>query len=62
MENGLYDRMEDFVAYVKTEDFNYDSVLKLQKQFHRDFHRSPKRILQKIRREGILSILRMPSR
>jgi anaerobic magnesium-protoporphyrin IX monomethyl ester cyclase len=58
VENGLYDRMEDFVAYVKTEYFNYDSVLKLQKQFHRDFHRSPKRILRKIRREGLLSILR----
>lgn len=61
VENGLYDRMEDFVAYVKTDEFNYDSVLKLQKQFHRDFHRSPRRILRKIRREGILSILRPPS-
>jgi len=61
MEKCLYDRMEDFVAYVKTEDFNYDCVLKIQKRFHRDFHRSPKRILRKIRREGLLSVLRMPS-
>jgi radical SAM superfamily enzyme YgiQ (UPF0313 family) len=62
VEKGLYDRMEDFVAYVKTDDFNYDSVLKLQKQFHRDFHRSPRRILRKIRREGLLSILKTSSR
>jgi anaerobic magnesium-protoporphyrin IX monomethyl ester cyclase len=62
VEKGLYDRVEDFVAYVKTDEFNYDSVLKLQKRFHRDFHRSPRRILRKIRREGILSILRTPSR
>jgi anaerobic magnesium-protoporphyrin IX monomethyl ester cyclase len=61
LANGLYERIEDFVAYVKTEDFDYDSVLKLQKRFHRDFHRSPKRILRKIRREGLLSILRTPS-
>ncbi len=61
VENNLYDRMEDFVAYVKTKDFNYDSVLTLQKQFHKDFHRSPRRILRKIRREGLLSILRAPS-
>jgi anaerobic magnesium-protoporphyrin IX monomethyl ester cyclase len=61
VEKSLYDRMEDFVAYVKTEEFDYDSVLKLQKRFHRDFHRSPKRILRKIRREGLLSILRTPS-
>ena len=58
MANGLYDRVEDFVAYVKTEDFDYDFLLKLQRQFHKDFYRTPKRILRKVRREGFLSALR----
>ncbi len=58
LQKGLYDRVEDFVVYPKTENFNYDSLLKIQKRFHKDFHRSPKRILRKIRREGFLSILR----
>jgi len=57
MENGLYDRVEDFVTYVKTKDFDYEAVSKIQKQFHMTFNRSPKRILQKIRREGFLSVL-----
>lgn len=57
MENKLYDRVEDFVTYVKTEDFDYELVSKIQKRFHMSFNRSPKRILRKIRREGLLSVL-----
>jgi anaerobic magnesium-protoporphyrin IX monomethyl ester cyclase len=57
MENGLYDRVEDFVTYVKTEEFDYESVSEIQKRFHRDFNRSPKRILRKIRKEGFLNVL-----
>jgi anaerobic magnesium-protoporphyrin IX monomethyl ester cyclase len=62
MQKGLYDRVEDFVAYVKTEDFNYESLLKIQRRFHREFNRSPKRILRKIRREGFLTVLRKSPR
>ncbi len=58
MENKLYDRVEDFVTYVKTKDFDYEVVSKIQKQFHTNFNRSPKRILRKIRHEGFLSVLR----
>ena len=58
IKNGLYDRFEDFVAYVKTADFNYNMLLKLQRKFLRDFHRSPKSILRKIRRDGFLTVLR----
>jgi anaerobic magnesium-protoporphyrin IX monomethyl ester cyclase len=58
MQKGLYDRIEDFVAYVKTEDFDYESTLEIQRRFHKEFNRSPKRILRKIRREGFMSVLR----
>jgi len=58
MENKLYDRVEDFVTYVKTKDFDYELVSKIQKRFQMSFNRSPKRILRKIRREGFLSVLR----
>jgi anaerobic magnesium-protoporphyrin IX monomethyl ester cyclase len=57
LQKGLYDRVEDFVTYVKTEEFSYESVLEVQRRFHKEFNRSPKRILQKIRREGFLSVL-----
>ncbi len=58
MAKGLYDRVEDFVTYVKTDDFDYGMVCKIQKRFHKKFNRSPKRILRTIRRDGFLSVLR----
>ena len=58
MQNGFYDRVEGFLAYVKTEDFNYESLLKIQKRFQTSFNLSPKRVLRKIRREGLLTTLR----
>ncbi len=58
MEKGLYDRIEDFAAYVKTDDFNYESLLEVQRRFHRDFNKSPKRVLRKIRREGFFTVLK----
>ena len=62
MEKGLYDRVEDFAAYVKTDEFNYESLLGIQRRFHRDFNRSPRRVLRKIRQEGFFSVLRKSPR
>ena len=59
MEKGLHDRVEDFAAYVKTNEFNYESLLKIQRIFHRDFNRSPQRVLRKIRQEGFFSVNRL---
>lgn len=58
LQNHLYDRIDDFLVYVKTEDFDYESLLTIQRRFHTEFNRSPKRILRKIRREGALNVLR----
>ena len=58
IENKLYDKLENFVAYVKTDQFDYDSLLKLQRQYLKEFHRSPRSILRKIRRDGLLTVLK----
>jgi radical SAM superfamily enzyme YgiQ (UPF0313 family) len=58
MQKHLYDRVEGFLAYVKTEDFNYESLLEVQRRFQTDCDLSPKRILRKIRREGFLTVLK----
>lgn len=58
LQKGLHDPVEDFVVYVKTEDFDYESLLEVQRRFHTSFNRAPKRILRKIRREGFLGVLR----
>jgi anaerobic magnesium-protoporphyrin IX monomethyl ester cyclase len=58
LQMGLYDRLEDFLAYVKTPEFDYKAVVEIQQRFQRGFNASPKRILRRIRREGILSFFR----
>ena len=58
MAKGLYERVDNFVTYVKTDDFDYEMVYNIQKRFHKNFNRSPKRILRTIRRDGFLSVLR----
>ena len=58
LQKGLYDRIDDFVAYVKTEYFNYETILEVQRRFLRDFNRSPKRIFRTIRRDGIFPVLK----
>lgn len=58
LEKGLYDRIEDFLAYVKTEDFDYEMLVKVQTQFHTNFNKSPKRVLAKMRREGFWKVLK----
>ena len=52
IQNKLYDVIEDYAAYVKTADFDYSSLLKIQRQFQSNFNKSPKRILHKIKQEG----------
>jgi len=58
LREHLYDRVEDYVYYVKTQDFDFEKVSAIQQQFHRSFNRSPKRILRKIRREGVLNVMK----
>jgi radical SAM superfamily enzyme YgiQ (UPF0313 family) len=58
LEKHLYDRVEDFLFYVKTEDFDFEKVTEIQRRFHKSFNKSPKRIMRKIRREGALSVLK----
>jgi radical SAM superfamily enzyme YgiQ (UPF0313 family) len=58
IEKGLYDRTEDFVTYVKTDEFDYEKAVKIQHRFHSTFNRSPKRILRKIRKDGFLTTVK----
>ncbi|MCW4023704.1 MAG: B12-binding domain-containing radical SAM protein [Candidatus Bathyarchaeota archaeon] len=58
LANHYYDRVEDFIYYVKTKEFDFDQMMKIQRSMHVSFNRSPKRILRKIRREGALHVLK----
>jgi radical SAM superfamily enzyme YgiQ (UPF0313 family) len=57
-QKHLYDREDDFLLYVKTDQFDFASLSKLQMRFHMGFSRSPRRIIRKIRREGFFHTLK----
>ena len=56
LQTGQYDHIEDFLAYVKTDEFDYQTLLEIHRKFHRNFNKTPKRILRKIREEGIVKV------
>jgi len=55
LDSKSYVQLDDFLLALKTEEFNYESLLAIQRRFFRDFHRSPKQIVKRIRREGVVN-------
>ena len=58
LQSAKYEKLDEFLLAAKTEDFDYKTVMQIASRFHREFHRSPKRILYKIKREGPLPVMR----
>ncbi|MEM2703023.1 MAG: radical SAM protein [Candidatus Bathyarchaeia archaeon] len=56
IQKGLYSRIEDFVVYVKTDEFDYELMLKIQKLFIKKFESSPIRTFRRMKRR-LLKIL-----
>jgi hypothetical protein len=54
VQEGLYSHRDDFITYVKTEEFDYNFLLEIQRSFHKKFYITPHRIL----RGGLKRILR----
>jgi len=55
LDSKSYTQLDDFLLAVKTKEWDYDSLLAVQGRFFRDFHRSPKQIMKRIRREGAVN-------
>lgn len=51
VQGNLYSHRDGFITYVKTDDFDYQSLLKIQRNFHKRFNRAPKRVLRRMYRK-----------
>ncbi|MEM2889264.1 MAG: radical SAM protein [Candidatus Bathyarchaeia archaeon] len=51
VQGNLYSHRDGFITYVKTDDFDYQSLLKIQRNFHKRFNRAPNRVLRRMRRK-----------
>jgi radical SAM superfamily enzyme YgiQ (UPF0313 family) len=58
LHSGSYDKLDDFLLAAKTPEFDYQKLMEIQRRFHMDFNRSPKRILHAIRRKGAVPVLK----
>ena len=59
MSQGLYDQMDNYLARVKTKDFDYDMLVKIQREFQKSFQRSAaSKLIRVIRQEGLASAAR----
>jgi radical SAM superfamily enzyme YgiQ (UPF0313 family) len=55
LESKNYDFLDEFLISVKTKEFDYNSLTAIQRRFFVEFHRSPKQIIKRIRREGVVN-------
>ena len=55
LDSGQFTQLDDFLLAVKSDEYDYNSLLTVQRRFFRDFHRSPKQILKRVRREGAIN-------
>jgi radical SAM superfamily enzyme YgiQ (UPF0313 family) len=55
LQTGKYERLDEFLLAAKTDDFDYKRLMEIQRRFFHEHNATPKRILRRIRREGILN-------
>ena len=59
ISQGLYDQMDNYLARVKTKDFDYDSLVKIQREFQKGCQRSAaSKLIRVIRQEGVGSAVK----
>ena len=59
IKEHLYDQMDNYLARVKTPDFDYDMLVKIQKEFQGSFRKSmASNLIRVVRQEGVSSAVK----
>ena len=58
LQTGKYEKLDEFLLTVKSDDFDYKSLMEIQRRFFREHNGAPKRVLRRIRREGVLNFVK----
>jgi magnesium-protoporphyrin IX monomethyl ester (oxidative) cyclase len=59
ISQGLYDQIDNYLARVKTKEFDYDMLVKIQRDFQRNSQKSAaSRLMRVIRQEGLGSAVK----
>ena len=55
LESGKYIKLDEFLLSVKSDEYSYEQLQDLQRRFFKEFHMTPRQILKRVRREGVLN-------
>ncbi len=55
LDSKKYDLLDEFLLSVKTDEYDYKSLMEVQRRFFKEFLMSPKQIMKRVRREGPLN-------
>jgi radical SAM superfamily enzyme YgiQ (UPF0313 family) len=59
VSQGLYDQMDNYLARVKTNEFDYDMLVKIQRHFQRNCKKSTaSKLMRVIKQEGVGSAVK----
>ena len=56
LQSGNYEKLDDFLLSAKTEEFDFNKLMEIQRRFHKEFNTSAKRVMWRIRKEGPLKV------
>jgi len=55
LESKKYEKLDEFLLAVKTDEYDFNSLLAVQRRFFRKFNMTPTQIMKRIRREGVVN-------
>ena len=59
ISQGLYDQMDNYLARVKTKEFDYDMLVKIQRDFQRECQKSTaSKLIRVVKQEGLGSAVK----
>jgi AraC-like DNA-binding protein len=48
-------KLDEFLLSVKSDEYTYEDLQVIQRRFFKEFHMTPRQILKRVRREGVLN-------
>lgn len=58
LDSKKYTQLDEFLFSVKTDEYDFNSLMAVQRRFFLEFHRSPKQILKRVKREGVVNFVK----
>jgi radical SAM superfamily enzyme YgiQ (UPF0313 family) len=52
LDSKQYDQLDEFLLSVKTDEYDFKSLMEVQRRFFKEFNMTPKQIMKRVKREG----------